>query len=97
MCSKNDIFSSARFKVQGFDNFLQPTDKEDSDLLCVRVNAFNRADFERWKQVYCELTCTSLNSVRLLPSGEGHKRVFGQKLKCHHGAKHKGVKKTPTG
>ena len=66
----DQIFSSPNFEAQGFTNCVH---KGSAAGQFVRVNVFDRSGFESWKEIsiYSELTCTTLNSVRLLPCGNG--------------------------
>ncbi|XP_043240097.1 uncharacterized protein LOC122390827 [Amphibalanus amphitrite] len=93
--SLEEVLSSSVFKNHGFENI--SVKSENQEEIKVRVNLFTREDFSKWKNVFEELTCSTLISEKLLPSGEGHRYVFGQRLRCHHGRPHKGVKKTYTG
>ena len=92
--SLNEALESTVFQSQGFSNIVDATVE---GKISIRANVFNREDFVKWKNVFSELTRTSLNSEKLLPSGEGYRRVFAQRLICQHATKHKGVKKTYTG
>ena len=92
--SVEEAVSSPAFKTQGFVNVIGT---KIDDELRLRVNLFEREDFEKWKVIFSELTCSSLNCEKLLPAGKGRKVVFGQRLICQHGRRHKGIKKTYTG
>ncbi|KAK3892790.1 hypothetical protein Pcinc_003378 [Petrolisthes cinctipes] len=52
-------------------------------------------DFKKWNEVYMAKTHSRFNSKRLRSVGE--RKLFREVLICHHGVKHKGVKKTYTG
>ena len=91
---EDDIFVSPRFKTAGLINVdVNVNDEKD---VTVRTNARSRAEFNKWLEVYCELTASTLNSHKLLTSGEGHRNEFSQVLVCHHNGKHLGKRKAHT-
>lgn len=91
---EESAFFSPKFESAGFVN-VDVCGKDGS--LTVRTNAGTRAELNKWLDVYCELTTTTLNSHKLLRSGEGHRNTFSQVLVCHHNGKHLGKRKAQTG
>ena len=94
-----EILQSEKFKDNGFDNIRVSVSesKSNSDLAHIRANVFDKTGFEKWKAIFCELSCVSLNFWKSRPHGEGHRKIFACHYICHHGMNHKGVKKTSTG
>lgn len=83
------------FEEQGFTNIKI---KHEGDTITLRSNIYSREEFEKWKSIYTIRTHTHFNSKRLCCVGAvGERKVFRQVLICHHGVKHKGVKKKYTG
>ena len=90
----DEVLKSPRFRASGFDNFLA---EQTSERWNVRCNIRDRPGFECWKDIFCEVSCCSLNSDKLYTHGEKSRNVFAQKLVCRHQRKSKGVRVTNTG
>ncbi|XP_064117882.1 LOW QUALITY PROTEIN: uncharacterized protein LOC135223348 [Macrobrachium nipponense] len=82
------------FEGSGFHNIILQKNK---DFVRLRTNAKSREDFDKWREIFNLKNCMCFNSYKLYPVGV--KKLFRQKLLCHHSNKfkHKGVKKTVTG
>ena len=88
-----EVFLSPRFSSAGFSNVhVSVADGQ----VTLRTTVKDREEFKKWLEVYCELSCCTLNSYRLLRSGPECFNAFGQVLVCHHNGKHKGVQITHT-
>ncbi|KAK3886592.1 hypothetical protein Pcinc_009240 [Petrolisthes cinctipes] len=87
-----DLHEVFDFKENGFDNVIE---KVTEDSVTIRTNIRTRDDFKKWNEVYMAKTHSRFNSKRLRSVGE--RKLFREVLICHHGVKHKGVKKTYTG
>ncbi|KAK3895588.1 hypothetical protein Pcinc_000726 [Petrolisthes cinctipes] len=87
-----DLHEVFDFKKNGFDNVIE---KVTEDSVTIRTNIRTRDDFKKWNEVYMAKTHSRFNSKRLRSVGE--RKLFREVLICHHGVKHKGVKKTYTG
>ncbi|KAK3890285.1 hypothetical protein Pcinc_005814 [Petrolisthes cinctipes] len=90
--SAMDLHEVFDFKENGFDNVIE---KVTEDSVTIRTNIRTRDDFKKWNEVYMAKTHSRFNSKRLRSVGE--RKLFRKVLICHHGVKHKGVKKTCTG
>ncbi|KAK3887173.1 hypothetical protein Pcinc_000355 [Petrolisthes cinctipes] len=90
--SAMDLHEVFDFKENGFDNVIE---KVTEDSVTIRTNIRTRDDFKKWNEVYMAKTHSRFNSKRLRSVGE--RKLFREVLICHHGVKHKGVKKTYTG
>ncbi|KAK3869287.1 hypothetical protein Pcinc_025396 [Petrolisthes cinctipes] len=87
-----DLHEVFDFKKKGLDNVIE---KVTEDSVTIRTNIRTRDDFKKWNEVYMAKTHSRFNSKRLRSVGE--RKLFREVLICHHGVKHKGVKKTYTG
>ena len=89
-----DILKSSRFESAGFIN-LEVTGG-NGNLVKIRTNVKDRAEFKKWLEIYSEVSSSSVNIMKNFSSGEGHRNEFGQLLVCHHNGRHQGKRKTHT-
>lgn len=77
------------------DGFTNINIAKEANFITLQCNVTSKEDFQRWKEVFCLRTNMCFNVLYGRPVGV--RKLFKQKLVCHHGVPHKGVKKTPTG